>query len=137
MSKKIKVSRHRTIWLDRGWQPSYIGFCPSEKAWRRMLRHLNIDESYPYPTTDGGTSTFEKDGKITLIITINNAEKVAPLSVIGLIVHECQHVWREIKENMGEHAPGSEQEAYALQILTQQCVDAFERTRHSLVRKIK
>ena len=25
----------RVIWCERGWQPLYYGFCPSEAAWKR------------------------------------------------------------------------------------------------------
>lgn len=124
----------RVIWCDRGWQPHCYGFCPDEHAWKREMRRLNITDA-PYPTTSGSCTTFDKttSNDACSIVTINESKR-PKLQVVGLLVHEAMHVWRHVRESMGEREPSLEFEAYAMQAISQCLIDAYEKTRGGLLR---
>ncbi len=124
---------NRIVWLERGWQPVFIGFCPNEKAWRKGLKQLGLSRrENPYPTSDGHLHTFHRnDGPPVCIVTVQDgAESTRGLSeIIGVLIHESAHVWQDIRQYIGETAPGAEMEAYALQTITQGMISAFHKTR--------
>lgn len=134
MSAKLK---DKTIWCDRGWMPTYYGFCPSEKAWKREMKRLG-DEGVPipdapYPTSDGCCTTFVNDttGKVVCLVTIANHLDDAddPVGIVTLIAHEAVHVWQAIREDIGEEAPSVEFEAYAIQNISAHLLEAYSKTR--------
>lgn len=125
--------KDRVIYFDRGWQPVFIGFCPNEKAWKREMKRMGRDPAEcRYSTSDGHLATFFRNDEPPIcIITIKDgAENERCLSaIVGIIVHECTHVWQEIREYIGEDKPGAENEAYTLQTLTMNVLAAFYQTR--------
>lgn len=127
-----KKSDRRVVWLDRGWQPAFIGFCPSETAWNHAMRHLGCTGE-PYPDSAGRCSTFEKKdgiGGLTIIVTLGPAaEHATELEIAGLICHEATHAWQFVRENMGETEPSKEFEAYSVQAIFQGLYGAFLDTR--------
>lgn len=131
--KQRKKNADKVRWLDQGWQPVFIGFCPSQKAWDREMKRLGITPPEPYPTTAGRMTTFDyKGSKTVCLVTIQDgSEKEHSLSeVIGLLVHEAMHVWQRILLDIGEHDGASmELEAYAMQQIVMMLMNAFEETR--------
>lgn len=125
----------KVIWCERGWMPYFYGFCPDERAWYRELKRLGINAPRSYPTTDGACSHLEnaKDNNHCSIVTIRETKHSARVK-IGLITHEAMHVWRAMRESIGEHAPSAEFEAYSLQHITQNLIAAYEKTRGKLCR---
>lgn len=128
------MTASKVIWCDRGWQPYHYGFCPDEAAWKREMKRLGLPDE-PYPTTAGRCTHFTnlKTAADCTIITINEIRRPG-VQVIGLIVHEAMHVWRAIRESIGEHSPSQEFEAYSLQSITQNLIYAYEQTRRKLTR---
>jgi hypothetical protein len=128
------VTVSKVIWCDRGWMPHYYGFCPDEAAWKRELKRLGVPNE-PYPTSAGRCTTLEnaKDKNHCSIVTISD-EKQPALQKVGLIVHEAMHIWRAIRESIGEHSPSQEFEAYSIQMITQNLIAAYEKTRGRLCR---
>ncbi len=124
----------KVIWCDRGWQPLHFGFCPDEAAWRREMKRLGVTDS-PYPSSDGCCTHFAnlKKAANCTIVTIS-AKKRPALQIVGLIVHEAMHIWREIRESIGEHSPSAEFEAYSVQSISQNLIYAYEKTRGRLTR---
>jgi hypothetical protein len=53
--------------------------------------------------------------------------------VVGYLVHEGSHVWRRMREAMGELAPSSEFEAYSLQAIVERLIIAYETSRGPLI----
>jgi hypothetical protein len=125
--------RHQVIWLERGWQCVYIGFCPSAKAWRKLMRRLK-QEDERYPTADGRTTTFVHEGRTYCVVTVSDRldEDRCGYALAGLLVHEGTHVWQHVLEDMGEKNPSSEFEAYSLQAICQGLMCAFSDTRYDL-----
>jgi hypothetical protein len=128
------VTVSRVIWCDRGWQPHHYGFCPDKAAWDREMKRLGVTGT-AYPATDGACSHFTnlKEASNCTIVTIST-KKRPPLVIVGLIVHEAMHVWREVRDSIGERHPSAEFEAYSLQAITQNLISAYEKTRGKLCR---
>ena len=82
-----------------------------------------------YPDSDGRCSTFESDGKVCAIVTINKrVDGKDSNGIVGLIVHEAVHVWQLVRENIGEANPSSEFEAYAIQAISQELIEAYAKS---------
>ncbi|TBN49170.1 hypothetical protein [Pseudomonas sp. BGI-2] len=132
----MATAKHKVVWLDRGWQPVFIGFCPSEKAWHREMKRMSVSE--PYPSSSGCTTRFKTgDDRDCIIVCVHERLKAGSCrhGIIGLIVHECTHAWRFILDTIGEDVPSSEFEAYSMQAITQQVTTAFCDTRFNLFSK--
>lgn len=88
-----------------------------------------VDEAYP--ETDGRCTTFTKNGKTRILVTVREgAERDhLPVEIAGIIVHEAAHVWQEVRLAMGEKSPSIEFEAYAMQAIFQELYSAFQSTR--------
>lgn len=113
-AKQDKVER--VIWLDRGWQPVYIGFCPTKVAWKRAMKGLKSEDT-PYPNNDGCVTRFKFDGKVTAIVTLGDVGDQSRVSIAGLLAHEATHVWQMVREAIGENEPSAEFEAYSIQCI--------------------
>ena len=86
----------------------------------------------PYPTKNGCCSTFTNllEAKDCIIVTIDTelAKKHSRIEIEGLLIHEGVHVYQKALEWMGEDDPGIEMEAYAIQSITMQLINAYEET---------
>lgn len=131
------MAKNRTVWCDRGWQPVYFGFCPNKKAWKREMKRFSIE--MPYPESDGRTTWLRNDdGNDCAIVTISDRFQLdghCHNGVACLLVHEAMHIWRGIRESIGESEPSAEFEAYAMQNISLQLIDAFCDSRFDLFRK--
>jgi hypothetical protein len=132
------------VWIEKGWQPHHIGFCPSRKAWDKMTKKLGRkDAPYPHkdnPLPEGFCSTFNatKSTARCSVITLNkrlakkwkgNKEKEENdrLFVLGIILHECVHAYQDVLVTMAEKSPGPEFEAYAVQCIFVRVTNAYIR----------
>ena len=122
----------RVIWVDRGWQPVAIGFCPSKTAWEREARRLNFVDSYPEAANRGGhTSRMvnDKTGEAVIIVAVFAGAERDAHEVIMTIVHEAVHVWQFICQHIGEDSPGIEMEAYGIEQISRLLIEAWAKTR--------
>lgn len=119
----------RVEWFARGHYPTWVGFCPSEKAWDREMRRLGVFDE-PYPDQDARCFRFDTK-PMRVIITLNERlDGQDPVAIVAMLVHEIAHAWQHMQEDMGQRErPGREIEAYALQQLTLYVLDAYRRTR--------
>lgn len=129
---KTAKSPDKVVWLNQGWFPPYYGFAPNKRAWKKALKKLELPAE-PYPTTDARCTSFKshKTGKLVILVTVGDhiSPEHDPVGIIGLLVHEAMHVWRHIREDIGEDSPSAEFEAYALQHISMELMEAFAATR--------
>lgn len=136
-----KAKKDCVIWCDNGWFPYHYGFCPNKKAWDREMKRLNIVPRPPYPDQQNDSASARcthfvnaKDHNACTIVTVK-ADRRSGRGKVGMLVHEAMHVWRAVRENIGETHPSSEFEAYAMQSITQSLIQAFELSRSPLCKK--
>lgn len=123
--------RDRVVWIDRGWQPVAIGFCPSRKAWKRVQREMHVLEGYPDIAGHGGHTLLAKNDKTfesVIIVTVAGTAERDAMDVIMTIVHEAVHVWQFLRNAIGESSPGIELEAYAIEEISRGLIDAYCKT---------
>lgn len=119
------------VWCDKGFFPLYYGFCPNEKAWHKALKRLKVP-SEPYPESDARVSTFTNldTGDAVCIVTLSESiDTKCTLGTIGLMAHESVHVKQALMECIGETNPSSEFEAYVVQNILLNLLNAYQKTR--------
>lgn len=127
-----------------GWQPISIFYVPSRKAWAVECDRRNMEtRTRPWPF-----DTSSKAGRVevlmnartratTAIAVFINIDLFRDFSeIVEICVHESAHVWQFVCDEIGENAPGKELEAYALQSITVDLINAIVRC-HPRVKKLK
>lgn len=106
----------------------YVALCVCPKAWDAEMKRLDI-KGEPWPESSGRTTHLWRKGRSgrVCIVTINRFEQHSPIEVAGLLIHEAVHVWQAIREEMDESKPGSEHEAYTVQVIAQRFLEIFNR----------
>jgi hypothetical protein len=54
-------------------------------------------------------------------------ESVTAVQIAALLVHEAVHIWQQYCADIGEKEPASEQEAYAIQSISQTLMEEYAR----------
>lgn len=134
MSKK----KRPLAWCDRTLviSPVYYGLSMSERDFVRRLKHLGVprEDWPPFTGADAHAAThfFEKSNQVVAVVTLGSLwKKRTRAQAVALLAHEAVHVWQEIRKQLGEIAPSSEFEAYAVQNIVQSLVEAFEEGRRA------
>jgi precorrin-4 methylase len=122
-------------WLDRTLlrSPIYYCLCLNEKDFKYELKRLGVeDEVVPFLSTTHAGATAHHFDKTTaekptyaVIITMGNTKGRTREQIYGLLVHEAMHIWRAVRELLGETSPASEQEAYAMQEIAQSLMESY------------
>lgn len=77
-------------------------------------------------TADGTTHLFEcGNGAEAAIVCVGSVKGKTKEQIYALLVHEGVHVWQAIRRSLGENAPSSEFEAYAIQNIVQSLFEAW------------
>jgi len=120
----------KTIWIDAGWYPVRIAFCPDEASWKRLMKRMGIPaEPYPAVGRIAHCSTFDGSSGDRIIAVTCGEGVDDPVEVVCLLVHEAVHVWQNILGQIGEKHPGREPEAYAIQSISRGLIRAYSETR--------
>ena len=123
-------------WLDRCLLLSthYFTLCTTEKMFKKALKHLRIPKRSHPPFLSNWHSNatahyFEnRDSlKASCVVCIGSVEGKSKPQVFALLTHEAVHMWQQIKEAIGEHSPSPEFEAHAVQSISQQLFEEYER----------
>jgi hypothetical protein len=86
--------------------------------------------------SDGGTMHwYDGHSGPIAVVCIRPREKRDELIAFGMIVHEAAHVWQYHAEHIGEKVPGKEQEAYAIQAISQTLMIEYRRQWRAARRK--
>lgn len=102
----------------------FYTLCTTEKQYRLTLKHLKIKtkDAPSFLITQQANATvhcFDSKGKTCYVVCIGNTEGQTREQILALLVHEAVHIWQDFKASIGEHNPGRESEAYAIQMLSQ------------------
>lgn len=119
-------------WCDRDlWQCRYsYGLCLSEKDFEKELKRMNIP-AHQWPSwvgenADATTHFFDHpSGAKAAIVCMSHKQKYSGVVTAALLVHEAVHIWQGHKAIVGEHKPGDESEAYAIQSIAQRLMQAY------------
>lgn len=123
-------------WVSRSLMDCayHIGLCTSEKAFRRELRRMKIPQA-TWPVwiansqSDATVHFFEHpQGYLAAIVCVRVQPERCGLEIAGLLVHEAVHIWQAHRDHIGESKPGAEQEAYAIQRISQRLMSAYADT---------
>lgn len=123
----------KVIYINQAWQPVSIGFVPSEKAYKAEKRRLKSPGPWHYPTLGicgGHCELLENDvtRECVILVSVGKASERDALEVILTIVHEAVHVWQYICQVIGEKNPGLEMEAYAIENISRDLIEAYTST---------
>jgi hypothetical protein len=137
MSKKPKP-----FWLDRriAADGPYLILCLREKDYLAAMKHLNVPVIGPWLLeTKGATAHLcvRPNGDMAVVVCMRPEQR--PLTeMLGMLVHEATHVWQHYAEQIGETNPGKEQEAYAIQAISQELMQSFlDQTKGGVYGKFK
>lgn len=132
---------HKTRWLNRqaAMPLPYLCLCLSEEEFFAAAKHMKV------PVSDWGrwvsepgmarTNYFNhKNGDLCCVVCIDILPNYQPVAIAALLVHEAVHVWQQYAKSIGESRPADEQEAYAIQGISQELLGEYAR-RISIKRK--
>jgi hypothetical protein len=120
-------------YIDRSlvYSPFCIGLCINEKEWNKEVKRLNIKNDKGFMTnkyTRACITFFEnKELGLISIICIKNKKSSSIEETHSFLIHECIHLWQEIKKHIGEDNPGYEIEAYIIQNLCFEIMNLYRR----------
>lgn len=128
-----KLSRHKAVWCQREWYWPRYAFVPSRQAWDREMIRLNVNAPDSYPASDGCMTELNFKDRLICLVTVNEEQSVSRgRSVVTILAHEAVHVYQKVLEHIGENKPSSEFEAYSIQTILDNLIEAFEATRRPL-----
>lgn len=119
-------------WLDRRISAPgpYLTLCLSEAEYRAAMAHLRVDVVSDWirtPQADATAHHVHSTKGLACVVCLRVKEDRGPIEVAGLLIHEAVHAWQEWCAYYGETTPGSEQEAYAVQAISQELLAEFAR----------
>lgn len=131
-------------WLERDVAPRgpYMLLARTEKAFLKIMKSLNDPNPNHWllGAEHGACCHFFnlKDGTRACVVTINPQPDHNILQIYALLAHEATHITQDYFEGIHERKPATEQQAYAVQILTQTLMYAYrDQTKPRKVRKGK
>ena len=119
-------------WLNRrvAQLGPYLTLCLSEEEVTYALRGMT-KEHVRFPLSGALCTTFhhQKTGEMCAVISVSkqSQDRCNAIEMAGLLIHEAVHVWQAYAEDIGEVRPGSEQEAYAIQGISQELLAEYAR----------
>ena len=129
------IAMDKLSYCEMGIVPIHFGFCTNEAAFHKEMKRLDINNnsfvSDGYAATTHSLHNHKTGENVILVCISKDAIKSHNfVEVVGLIVHECTHVWQYVQAAMNEQCPSSEFEAYTMQALVQFCVGkAFDKAK--------
>lgn len=121
----------KTVWLNRRVAASgpYLTLCLSPEEHAAAMRYLKIKEPGPWMGSDHADASTHvctnPDGHLACIVCLKDPGARSGVELAGILVHEAVHVWQNYAEHIGEDKPGVEQEAYAIQAISQELMQAY------------
>lgn len=119
-------------WLDRriAKPGPFLTLCLTQEELTHAAKGLT---QWPleFPQWGARAYQFVKDGTNDICVVVALAEDSqknnSAIEVAGMLVHEAVHAWQYYAEKMGETRPADEQEAYAIQAISQELMSEYAR----------
>lgn len=108
----------------------YLTLCLSEEELIYALRGMTKQQiQFPLSGAFCTTLHHQKTGELCAVVTVSkqSQERCNAIEIAGLLIHEAVHVWQAYAANMGEMRPADEQEAYAIQAISQELLAEYAR----------
>lgn len=128
-SKTKTKTKSKAVWLDRSIAPQgpYLILCLSKKDYEAAFAKLRVRPVNDW-IIDGKHGTAHlckrRGGELAAVVCLRI--KGRELSeILSMLVHEAAHVWQHYATEIGETDAGSEQEAYAIQMISQELFCSF------------
>lgn len=112
-------------WLDTALivSPIKYALCKSEEVFYKTLKKHRVPKSQWPPFINAGsdatTHLFSRGRDEFCIVCLGSTGGMTKTQVHALLVHEAVHIFRWVKERIGEDFPSSEFEAYSIQAISQ------------------
>lgn len=116
--------------IESPFDPAELSYCvcSTPKKYKQVLKKLGIaKESRPDFLVAGSDATvhyFDNNNRTICVLCISPCSN--KLQRIGLLVHECVHIWQQIASKIREDFPSQEFEAYCIQAIFQECLNVLE-----------
>jgi len=108
----------------------FLTLCLSKEEQDHVTKKL-LSRSLDFPVDGAHCHTFGNitTNELCAVVSVSKAsqERCNSIELVGLLIHEAVHVWQRYAEDMGETSPGTEQEAYAIQGISQELLDEYAR----------
>ena len=117
-------------WLDRriAAPGPYLILALSQEEFDTITKRLKLPPTrWLGPGASATVHFLHNHNRLTAVVCLGEWRECDPIEVAGVLVHEAVHVWQEYAENIGEKNPGREQEAYAIQAISQELMAEFAR----------
>ena len=110
--------------------PLTYALCTTEKEVMDFFRRFGIKTGIEQMLNDGCNATthfYTKDGKYFVAVYFPIRDDIHWTQAAGLLVHEAVHVFQLVCKSIGETDPSCEFEAYAIQGISQELLEIYER----------
>ena len=120
-------------WLDRSISHPgpYLTLCLSEEEYKSALKACRVLPCNTWIATEWSNATVHHltnpKNELVSVVCLRVDESRSAIQIAGLLVHESVHIWQEYAARIGETNPGCEQEAYAIQIISQNLMTEYAR----------
>lgn len=118
-------------WLDRriAKPGPRLTLCLDEGEFIAAVKRLKVKSPAEWINAgaDATAHYLHLGANQVVIVCLSGWRGRTAIEVAGLLIHEAVHVWQFYARDMGEDAPGSEQEAYAVQAIAQELLAEFAR----------
>ena len=127
----------KTHWLDRfvGRAGPYLTLCLTPAEFEAALAHMGVVRPWPEFVLSGtaaSTHFYENPkGDLVALVNLGAHPDLSGVEVYALHVHEAVHIWQHYLEDLREKHPGSETQAYAMQAISQELIQAYSDTRYA------
>lgn len=96
----------------------------SKKDAKKVIKKYKLDAG-DLPADIGSDAYAYHDPNTSIVVVRLIAEDLSLVEVMGLIVHEATHVKQYIMEQISEHNPSDEFEAYIMQEITKNLIQDY------------
>lgn len=126
------MSKTKYRWLGRRMSAPgpYLTLCLSEDEYLHAAKHLKLTARSPWiksPQADATAHHIANGNNLACIVCLQVDTGRNAIEIAGLLVHEAVHVWQEWCDFYGEEFPSREQEAYAVQAISQELLAEYAR----------